>query len=93
MWYIYQSEPHFIDRLLTSSQRVCPSREGEPPGTCIYSKGGDSIYEVDGEEHKVRELNHTLSMSIISLTRDSFSHKTCLCLQSSFLTPNLSSTM
>lgn len=33
--------------------RVCGSRVTGPPGEEIYRKGGYSLYEVDGEEHKV----------------------------------------
>jgi hypothetical protein len=33
--------------------RVCGLRVSGPPGEEIYRKGGYSLYEVDGEEHKV----------------------------------------
>lgn len=35
-------------------QRVCPLRDSPPPGTLIYQTADQSIYEIDGEEHKVR---------------------------------------
>jgi len=34
-------------------QKVCRLDESPPPGTVIYSTAEHSIYEVDGEEHKV----------------------------------------
>jgi hypothetical protein len=33
--------------------KCCAWRRGPPPGERIYSKGGYSLWEIDGEEHKV----------------------------------------
>ena len=35
--------------------KVCPLRCTAPPGQAVYTKDGYSLYEIDGEEHKVRE--------------------------------------
>jgi hypothetical protein len=43
---------------LTQIQRVCPLREAPPPGTLIYQTADQSIYQIDGEEHKVRTIYH-----------------------------------
>ena len=32
---------------------MCPQKDSPPPGSLIYTSGDHSIYEVDGEEHKV----------------------------------------
>ena len=32
---------------------MCPLKDEPPPGVLIYEKDDISIYEVDGEEHKV----------------------------------------
>lgn len=38
------------------SQRVCKLRESLPLGRMIWAKGCYSVWEVDGEEHKVRMI-------------------------------------
>ncbi|PSK46369.1 hypothetical protein B9Z65_5337 [Elsinoe australis] len=40
--------------------KVCPLKELPPPGTLTYEQGGISIYEVDGEEHKLYTQNLSL---------------------------------
>lgn len=44
-------------------QRVCPLRDSPPPGTLIYQSADQSIYEIDGEEHKVRKIYHIQEFS------------------------------
>ena len=46
----------------------CPVKAAGPPGTKIYEKDNISVYEVDGEEHKVC---HCLPPSDLVLTRSS----------------------
>lgn len=43
-------------KLMQKGKKVCPQKELPPPGTLIYRTKDHMIYEVDGEEHKVRHL-------------------------------------
>lgn len=45
-----------IIELMQKGKKVCPQKELPPPGSLIYRTKDHSIYEVDGEEHKVRHL-------------------------------------
>jgi hypothetical protein len=35
--------------------KMCTAKDGPPPGRQIYDKDGYSIWELDGEEHKVTQ--------------------------------------
>ncbi|KAG8628675.1 hypothetical protein KVT40_002540 [Elsinoe batatas] len=52
--------------------KVCPLKECTPPGTLIYAKDEISIFEVDGEEHKLYTQNLSLFSKLFLDTKSVF---------------------
>ncbi|KAF2088582.1 hypothetical protein K490DRAFT_55983 [Saccharata proteae CBS 121410] len=52
--------------------RVCKLKDAAPPGTQIYEKDGYSIYELDGEEHKLYAQNLSLFAKLFLDTKSVF---------------------
>ncbi|KAH0003210.1 hypothetical protein KCU78_g14025, partial [Aureobasidium melanogenum] len=53
-------------------RRVCPLRDSPPPGTLIYQTADQSIYEIDGEEHKLYSQNLSLFAKLFLDTKSVF---------------------
>ncbi|CAD0030141.1 unnamed protein product [Aureobasidium pullulans] len=53
-------------------RRVCPLKDSPPPGTLIYQTADQSIYEVDGEEHKLYSQNLSLFAKLFLDTKSVF---------------------
>lgn len=52
--------------------RACPLRDTAPPGAVIYTKDGYSLYEIDGEEHKLYCQNLSLFAKLFLDTKSVF---------------------
>ncbi|PSN64222.1 hypothetical protein BS50DRAFT_575666 [Corynespora cassiicola Philippines] len=52
--------------------KVCEGRNGTPPGEEVYSKDGYSLYEIDGEEHKLYAQNLSLFAKLFLDTKSVF---------------------
>ncbi|KAF2477845.1 uncharacterized protein BDR25DRAFT_275318 [Lindgomyces ingoldianus] len=52
--------------------KTCPLRSTAPPGEGIYSKDGYSLYEIDGEEHKLYAQNLSLFAKLFLDTKSVF---------------------
>jgi histone acetyltransferase HTATIP len=53
-------------------QKVCPLRTIPPPGVCVYTNNGYSIYEIDGEKHKLYAQNLCLFSKLFLDTKSVF---------------------
>jgi histone acetyltransferase HTATIP len=56
----------------TRRQRACPLRSTPPPGTQIYAKDNLSLYEIDGEQHKLYAQNLCLFAKLFLDTKSVF---------------------
>ncbi|KAF2195402.1 hypothetical protein K469DRAFT_543734 [Zopfia rhizophila CBS 207.26] len=52
--------------------KVCPLRNTAPPGKPIYTQDGYSLYEIDGEEHKLYAQNLSLFAKLFLDTKSVF---------------------
>ncbi|KAL6707835.1 SAS complex subunit [Coniothyrium glycines] len=52
--------------------RACPLRTAPPPGTNIYTKDNYSLYEIDGEKHKLYAQNLSLFAKLFLDTKSVF---------------------
>lgn len=55
-----------------STQKTCPLRNTPPPGTKVYTKGNYSLYEIDGEKHKLYAQNLSLFAKLFLDTKSVF---------------------
>jgi histone acetyltransferase HTATIP len=60
------------DVWLTCIQKACPLRTTPPPGICVYTHNGYSIYEIDGEKHKLYAQNLCLFSKLFLDTKSVF---------------------
>lgn len=60
LWHTWYAGDLSSQPLDSCDQKVCPLKELPPPGTLTYEQGEISIYEVDGEEHKLYTQNLSL---------------------------------
>jgi hypothetical protein len=55
-----------------SLQKFCPLRTTPPPGAHIYKQNGYSLYEIDGEKHKLYAQNLSLFAKLFLDTKSVF---------------------
>jgi hypothetical protein len=56
----------------TVHKKVCPLKDRPPPGMLIYSSNGYSMYEIDGEEHRLYTQNLSLFAKLFLDTKSVF---------------------
>lgn len=56
----------------TATQRACPLRSTEPPGTHVYTSNAYSLYEIDGEKTKLYAQNLCLFAKLFLDTKSVF---------------------
>jgi GNAT superfamily N-acetyltransferase len=61
-----------IPAILTPIQKACPLRTIPPPGANVYTKAGYSLYEIDGEKHKLYAQNLSLFAKLFLDTKSVF---------------------
>ncbi|KAH7080694.1 acyl-CoA N-acyltransferase [Paraphoma chrysanthemicola] len=52
--------------------KACPHRSAPPPGVNVYTKGNYSLYEIDGEKHKLYAQNLSLFAKLFLDTKSVF---------------------
>ncbi|KAF2028755.1 histone acetyltransferase MYST2 [Setomelanomma holmii] len=52
--------------------KACPHRSSPPPGVNVYTKGNYSLYEIDGEKHKLYAQNLSLFAKLFLDTKSVF---------------------
>lgn len=59
-------------KLTRVSQKACPLRASPPPGIKVYTKDNFSLYEIDGEQHKLYAQNLSLFAKLFLDTKSVF---------------------
>jgi histone acetyltransferase HTATIP len=54
------------------TQKACPHRDAPPPGVNVYTKDNYSLYEIDGEKHKLYAQNLCLFAKLFLDTKSVF---------------------
>ena len=58
--------------LIQAFQKACPLRNAPPPGVVKYTKDNITLYELDGEEHKLYAQNLSLFAKLFLDTKSVF---------------------
>ncbi|PNS20730.1 hypothetical protein CAC42_2975 [Sphaceloma murrayae] len=71
-WYPSFYPQDLIGNKVERLYKVCPMRDVPPPGILIYQRGEVSMYEVDGEGHKLYAQNLSLFAKLFLDTKSVF---------------------
>ncbi|KAF1835032.1 hypothetical protein BDW02DRAFT_568451 [Decorospora gaudefroyi] len=70
-WRRYRMQERWAN-MCFSRQKACPLRTTPPPGVCVYTKNRYSLYEIDGEKHKLYAQNLCLFAKLFLDTKSVF---------------------